>query len=114
MGIEANYNKVVEVERLTDDESGDTRELGRQAARLSRLWPRQNHLAMLILWGFGFFVLANLLLLVAFLPELLRMFLGVQTRFTLSGWHVLNSTFLATVGALKIISQPDQLRIKLG
>lgn len=28
MGIEANYNKVVEVERLTDDESGDTQEYG--------------------------------------------------------------------------------------
>ena len=75
--------------------------LVRKAWHQAVLWPRQNHLVLLILGGFGIFVFLNGFLLLALLPALLKRFLGIDTVFTLSGfWGLFNTTFLAVTVAL--------------
>jgi len=53
---------------------------------------------------FGCVVAANIAIMAVILPSLLRALLGVQTAFTLSGWHgVFNTTFLMTVLGLSYL-----------
>jgi len=72
----------------------------RKAVEHSSRWPAQNHALIAVLFGFSFFVFLNLLIAAIAAPELLRMLLGVETVFTLSGLHLFNTTFLAAVGFL--------------
>lgn len=85
---------------LADGEMADPVPLVRKAARLARLWPAQNHMALLILSGFGFFVFLNLATFTYFLPSLIKMLLGVESIFTRSGMSLLNSTFFAAMAGL--------------
>ncbi len=66
----------------------------------ARLWPGQNHILLLVFSLFGIFVFLNLALSILLLPYMLKKFLGIETMFTMSGWRVLNTTFLATAFAL--------------
>jgi Domain of unknown function (DUF4129) len=80
-----------------------TRELSalvRAAKEQSMLWPGQNHLVLTIMSLFGLFILGNLTLGLMAIPYLLKWLLGIETVFTLSGLHLLNTTFLAVLGAL--------------
>jgi len=62
---------------------------------LAALWPGGNFLMLLILSLFGLFVWLNVILAMYFVPQLLKMLLGIETIFTLSGWTVyLNTTVL--------------------
>src|SRR2546423_2732360 len=74
--------------------------LVRDAGRQAKLWPRQNHLGLVLLLLFAFFAFANLALLVLVAPHLFKALTGVESIFTRSGINVLNTTFLAAVAAL--------------
>jgi len=64
------------------------------------LLPGQNHLMLTVMTLFGLVVLANTLLLLVLTPHLLQRLLGIETVFTLSGSHLLNTTFLAVAVSL--------------
>jgi hypothetical protein len=72
----------------------------RNAGRQAKLWPRQNHLVLVLLLLFAFFAFCNLALLLLMAPHLFKMLTGVESIFTRSGMNVLNTTFLAVIGAL--------------
>ena len=76
------------------------RALVRSAREQAVLWPSQNHLALGIMTLFCFFVFFNLALGIMAVPYLLKWILGIETVFTLSGLRLLNTTFLAVLGAL--------------
>ncbi len=85
---------------LADGEITTPASLVRKAARLAKLWPAQNHVALLIFSGFGFFVFLNLATFTYLLPGLIKMLLGVESIFTRSGMSLLNSTFFAAMAGL--------------
>jgi hypothetical protein len=61
------------------------------------LWPGQNHIILSVLSILGCFVFLNLALAILFAPYLLNTLFGWETIFTLSGLHMLNTTFFATI-----------------
>ncbi len=85
---------------LADDAAGSPGRACARAARESLLWPRQNHIALLVLSLLGLFVWINVLVGCALLPHLLKMFSGQENAFTRAGWGLFNSTFFAATGAL--------------
>lgn len=82
------------------DRSASLLAAGRFAWRQAGLWPRQNHLMLVIMSLFALAVIVNLALAVFILPYLVKKFLGIDVMFTLSGIHALNTTFWAVVLAL--------------
>jgi hypothetical protein len=81
---------------LDDGGSAGLTSLVRTAWHQAVLWPRPNHLMLLILGAFGFFVFLNAVMLLALAPALLKRFVGLDTVYTLSGfWGLFNTTFLA-------------------
>ena len=66
-----------------------------QARRHATLWPRQNHVTMLIMAGFAFVVFANWCIVGFTLPGLLRTLFGLESMFTRGGSSLLNTTFFA-------------------
>ena len=65
----------------------------RESMDLARLWPRQNHFLLGILWLAGFVLLLNLAILMFSLPRLLNSLLGIETVFdeSVGSWN--NSSF---------------------
>jgi hypothetical protein len=59
------------------------------------LWPRQNHLVLAILSGFGFYVFLNWAVTGLMLPHLIKMLFGIESIFTRSTFSMLNTTFFA-------------------
>ena len=45
---------------------------------------------------FGVFVFLNLAIGIFLVPQMLKKFLGIESVFTISGWSMLNTTFLTT------------------
>ena len=82
---------------MTGDGSGeeDLRATISRTLKLAGLWTRQNSAVLGILLVFGLFVFLNLAVGLLFVPELLRMYLGVDSVFTRAGANVLGSTFFA-------------------
>ena len=79
----------------------------RAAVRQARLWPRQAHVALLQLFGFGILVWINVSVLIAGAPWLLKMFLGIETMVTRDPWVLLNTTLLAaTLAATYLCIDP--------
>lgn len=72
----------------------------RTSWRLALLWPAQNHRLLLVLSLFGVVVFLNVGVCLILIPQLLKMLLGIETVFTLSGLHIFNTTYLAIVAAL--------------
>lgn len=83
--------------------NGERRTL-REVVRLSwthaQALPFQNHALLTLLSVFALFVCLELLVGLLFLPHLLRLFTGTETIFSLSGFHLLNSTLFAATGLL--------------
>ncbi len=78
-----------------------------RAIAQAKLWPRQNHLALVALFGFAIFVWLNIGILIFILPIAVRMFLGVETPFSLNPWSMLNSTFwIASFGLTYLCTNP--------
>ena len=71
------------------------RALVRRAWKQACFAPMQNHISLVVLSLFGFFLMLSIGLTMLVGPHLLKMFLGVETNFTLSVESALNSTFLA-------------------
>ena len=59
------------------------------------LWPRQNHLVLAIMAGFGFYVCLNWMVTGLMLPHLIKMLFGIESVFTRSTLSMLNTTFFA-------------------
>ncbi|MBN2450147.1 MAG: DUF4129 domain-containing protein [Lentisphaeria bacterium] len=76
----------------------------------ARLWPRQNHALLAVASAFALFVFLEILVGLFVLPELLRRFTGVETVFSRSGRHLLNSTFLAAAAMLTYLVVDPLLR----
>jgi hypothetical protein len=85
---------------LSDGTTADLKPLLRRARQQSAMWPGQNHLMLLSLAGFGFFVWINWMTVAYFGPQLLKTFLGIETMVTQSPFALLNTTFLTATLAL--------------
>jgi hypothetical protein len=83
-----------------DGETASTMTVLRKSVRQAGLWTRQNHILILILFAFGLFVFLNVCATLFLVPRLVKTFLGVETVFTRSGFHMLNTTFLAAACAV--------------
>ncbi len=88
------------VTALTDGETAEIRKPFRRAWRQMMLWPGQNHLILIVLAGFGFCVLLNLVSVCYFLPHLLKMLLGIESVYTQSSLSMFNTTFIAAMFGL--------------
>lgn len=80
---------------LGDGEDDGVRALCRRAFAQCLLWPLQAHFAASLLLAFGFFVWLNIAILIFSVPQLGRMFLGVETMFSQHAIGMLNFTTLA-------------------
>ena len=69
--------------------------LCKNAWQQARLWPRQNHMVILTLSLFSIVVFFNTAVCVVIIPYLFKKFLGIESVFTLSGIHMINTTFWA-------------------
>src|SRR4029077_12191261 len=74
--------------------------LGSVAWAQAELWPKQNHLGVSCLFALALVVFINIASGAFVVPWLATHLLGLETPFGLSGWQLLNTTFLATVGTL--------------
>jgi hypothetical protein len=68
-----------------------------EAAELSRLWPRQNHLILAVLLAALLFLFINLAVFFSMIPNLLNMFFGIVTVFDENGSAWQNSSFYLDV-----------------
>ncbi len=75
------------------------RQTFKEAAAEVFVWQRQNHVALLVLSAWAFFVFLNGYMLVFMVPKLLKIATGVETVVTQSPWWVvlLNSTVFVVV-----------------
>lgn len=80
---------------LGDGEPRGLGELLRQAYAQCRFWPKQSHVASLILWVFRFFVWLNVCIAIFITPQALKMFFGIETMFSQDPESMLNTTFFA-------------------
>ncbi len=80
----------------------------RRAKEVAGLWPGQNFKAILLINVFGVFVFLNIYILGAMLPELIRMFSGVESAFSRSPWaFIFNSSFFgAALAAAHLCLNP--------
>lgn len=77
-----------------DGQKEGIRSLFRRTVRLTAQWPGQNHMVLLWLSFFAFFVLFNVLLMFHFVPSLLKVFLGMESTWTRGGWSLMNTTIM--------------------
>jgi hypothetical protein len=84
--------------------------LAKAAKIQAMLWPGQNHLMLVLMTLFGLFVFLNLGVGLILLPYLLKILLGVETVFTLSGMRMLNTTFLAVLCGLSYLCMDPILK----
>ena len=88
-------------------EQNDLRTLCRKAWFQAKLWPRQNHILMSVSFIFGIVVFINIASAIYLLPHLLKNYLGAESLFTLSGVHVINTTFwVVTIGMAYLCMSP--------
>jgi len=83
------------VTALDDGEEPAIGVLIHKARRQATLWPRQNHVALLTMAAFAFFVFFNWCTVGFTIPGLLRTLFGVESAFTRGSSSLLNTTFLA-------------------
>ncbi|OQY02848.1 MAG: hypothetical protein B6I22_12790 [Desulfobacteraceae bacterium 4572_123] len=85
----------------------DIKTLCKKSWRFANLWPKQNHILILVFLVFALIVFLNLATSIFILPHILKKFLGFETIFTLSGISFFNSTFLiATIGMTYLCIDP--------
>ncbi len=78
----------------------DIRTLISQSAKQAGFQSRQNWMLVPILLLFALFVFFNLAITLFLIPHLVKMLFGVESAFTRSGVHLLNSTLFATAAGL--------------
>lgn len=77
--------------------------LSPEAAAPSLLFLFLFFMLLIPLCPLGIVSAANIGLTIFFIPQLLKMFFGIETIFTLSGPHIMNSTFFAAVCAITYV-----------
>jgi hypothetical protein len=88
-------------------ELSDLKALCKKAWFQARLWPRKNHMLLSIFFLFGIIVFLNIATAIYILPHLLKKYLGIESMFTLSGSHVINTTFwVVTIGISYLCMNP--------
>jgi hypothetical protein len=86
---------------LGDGVESGVREVLQRASAQARLWPKQNHLLLALLALAAAVLWINAFIVVLTVPQLLKMFLGIETAFNRAGiWVIFNTTFLAVTVAL--------------
>ena len=83
-----------------DDGEARPGEVFKKSCRQATLWPAQNLIALLILIGFGIFILWNCASVCFSLPEMFKTLFGIESKFTHSQWGLVNSTFFAAMYGL--------------
>ena len=78
--------------------------LGARAWAQARLWPRQAHAALGVLWIFGFFVWINVVAVLGLAPFFLKMFFAIETAFSRSVDAYFNTTFVTASLALAALA----------
>jgi hypothetical protein len=104
--VHAFYQNVT---ALAGGEEG-TGSLFRRSLRQASLWPMQNNLALLILFGFACCVLFNWMTLCLGLPQILKMLFGFESVFTRSPFSLLNTTFFAAMFGLTYLAVDPLLK----
>jgi hypothetical protein len=67
----------------------------------AKIWPRQNVVILLVISGLGIIIFMNLAVVIYWLPQVLKRFLGIDSLSATSGiWFVLNTTFVAVTAGL--------------
>lgn len=74
------------------------------AWRQAKLWPRQNHILVCIYVLFYITAFLNIAVVIYTLPHLLKKFFGVETVFSMSGFNMLNSTYIITAFSLTYLT----------
>ena len=74
--------------------------LVKNARKQTRLWPRQNHLLLVVMLAFALCVFLNWATICLTLPSLCKMLFGIESDFTKSPQAMLNSTFFAAMAGL--------------
>ena len=88
-------------------ELNDLKALCKKAWFQAKLWPRQNHILLSVFFVFGIIVFLNITSAIYILPHLLKKYLGIESMFTLSGSHVINTTFwLVAIGISYLCMNP--------
>lgn len=72
----------------------------RKAWKMASLWSTQNHAILALYSLLWLVVFLNIGTTIAFLPEVIRMFTGIESAFTMSGTSLLNTTFVAVAAGL--------------
>jgi hypothetical protein len=76
-------------------ETGSIREVFKKSWHDAKLFPRQNHIMLSIIFLFSFFLFLNITSVIIIFPQLFKVFLGIETVFTRAGLLLLlNTTFL--------------------
>jgi len=90
------------------EEHRSVKAICRWARSQAKLWPKQNHLLIGILWLFGLVIFLNVSIATVLVPFLMKSLLGVETVFTLGGVPVfVNSTFwVAMLGMTYLFLDP--------
>jgi len=70
------------------------------AMTLAKLWPRQGWLGLLVIAALALLVFINIGIAFYLTPNLARTLFGVENFMSVSGWSVLNTTFIMSVAAL--------------
>jgi len=92
---------------LGDGEHGGLRALCGRAFAQCKLWPLQAHFATTLLTAFGFFVWLNIVIAMFLVPQVAKMFFGVETVFTQHAFGMVNPTFFAaSLAALYLCLDP--------
>jgi hypothetical protein len=89
------------------NEPGHLATLCKKAWFQAKLWPRQNHILLAIFFMFGIVVFLNIAGAIYLLPLLLKKYLGFESIFNLSGFHLINTTFwMVTIGLTYLCMNP--------
>jgi hypothetical protein len=94
--VYAYYQNLVALGDRAASRTGE-RDVHKTAVTQAKLWPKQNHLILLIASGLWLIVFVNVAIALVLLPKILITFFGVKEIFEPSFWLVLNTTFLALV-----------------
>ena len=91
-----SYALYQSVSAQNDGEDDGIKTVLKRSWHQAKLWPGQNHILLLIFSIFGVFVFLNVAIVIFLVPHMLKKLLGIESVFTISGWSMLNTTFLAT------------------
>ena len=71
-----------------------------ESVKMATLWLDQSMRCLLVMAPLGLVILGNFAIILFMLPQLLRMFAGIETDFSRAGMGMANSTFFTVVLAL--------------